>query len=264
MNASFRLKMVVPIGTKSPQKAKESLAEMLSIYKEDINLDFDSGELSVNGKPSMQFYKNYLFPSKNGEQPEIETIGGEGPDLSDTETLKYFFDKLRQDSKIPFSRFDQESGGGQANFDASGMDRDEIRFGKFINRLRTIFSEILLKPLWLQIALDYPDIAEDQLVKSNLGIKFNADNLFEEMKMMEIYEKRASFVQTMQGITTPEADDSGMMNDVPYFNAKFLIQKYMNMTQSDIKTNEIMQAKKAEEDAEKAKEAGGDDGGMGF
>jgi hypothetical protein len=68
----------------------------------------------------------------------------------------------------------------------------------------------------------------------------------------------------MQGITTPEADDSGMMNDVPYFNAKFLIQKYMNMTQSDIKTNEIMQAKKAEEDAEKAKEAGGDDGGMGF
>ena len=264
MNSSFRLKMIVPIGTKSPQKAKESLAEMLSIYKEDIDLDFDSGELSVNGKPSMQFYKNYLFPSKNGESPEIETIGGEGPDLSDTETLKYFFDKLRQDSKIPFSRFDQEGGGGQASFDAGGMDRDEIRFGKFINRLRTIFSEILLKPLWLQLALDFPDIAEDQLVKANLGIKFNSDNLFEEMKMMEIYEKRASFVQTMQGITTPEADDSGMMNDVPYFNAKFLIQKYMNMTQSDIKTNEIMQTKKAEEDAEKAKEAGGDDGGVGF
>jgi hypothetical protein len=262
MNSSYRLKMVVPIGTKSPQKAKESLAEMLNIYKEDIALNFDSGELTINGKPTMQFYKNYLFPSKNGEQPEIETIGGDGPDLSDTDALKYFYDKLRQDSKIPYNRFDNESP-GQVSLDGAGMDRDEVRFAKFINRLRAIFQEILLKPLWVQIALEYPELADDNLIKANLGLKFNADNIFEEAKQMDIMDKRANFIQTMQGITVPEMDDTGMMNDVPYFNAKFLIQKYMKLSSSDIATNEKMQEKKAKEDEEKKKKAE-DDGGLGF
>jgi hypothetical protein len=258
MNSSYRLKMVVPIGTKSPQKAKESLAEMLAIYKEDVSLDFDSGELTINGKPTMQFYKNYLFPSKNGEQPDIEVMGGEGPDLSDTDALKYFYDKLRMDSKVPFNRFDFENP-GQANFDAGGMDRDEIRFGKFVNRLRTMFQELLLKPMWVQMSLSHPELAEDHLIKANLGLKFNTDNIFEEAKTMELNEKRANFIQTMQGITVPEMDDTGMMNDVPYFNAKFLITKYMKLSPSDIRVNEKMQAKKAEEDAKKAKEAGGGD-----
>lgn len=259
MNSSYRLKMIVPIGTKSPQKAKESLAEMLSIYKEDVDLDFDSGELTINGKPTMQFYKNYLFPSKNGEQPDIEVMGGEGPDLSDTEALKYFYDKLRQDSKLPFNRFEFDSP-GQVSFDAGGADRDEIRFSKFINRLRMVFQEILLKPLWVQLCLDYPELTTDQLVKSHLSIRFNADNIFEEAKQMEIAEKRASFVSTMQDIVIPEMDDSGMMNDVPYFDAKWLIQKYMKLSQSDIAENEKL-VKLRKDEIEKNKP---DDDDMGF
>lgn len=261
MNSSYRLKMVVPIGTKSPQKAKESLAEMLNIYKEDISLNFDSGELTINGKPTMQFYKNYLFPSKNGESPEIETIGGDGPDLSDTDALKYFYDKLRQDSKIPYNRFDSENP-GTVSFEGAGLDRDEVRFFKFINRLRSIFQEIILKPLWVQLSLNYPELSSDKLIKTNLGLKFNADNIFEEAKQMDIMDKRAEFVQKLQGITVPEMDDAGMMNDIPYFNAKFLIQKYMKLSQSDINTNEKMQERKRKEDDEKRKNNTGDLGGM--
>lgn len=254
MNSSYRLKMVVPIGTKSPQKAKESLGEMLNIYKEDISLDFDSGELTINGKPTMQFYKNYLFPSKGGEQPDIEVMGGEGPDLSDTDALSYFYDKLRQDSKIPYNRFDFDSP-GQASLDFSGMDRDEIRFGKFIARLRQMFQELMLKPLWLQLALEYPELAQDHIVKSNLSLKFNADNIFEEAKQMDINEKRANFIQTMQGITVPEMDDTGMINEIPYFHAKFLIQKYMKLSPADIRINTKMVDKQKEEDEKKKKDA---------
>lgn len=253
MNSSYRLKMVVPIGTKSRQKAKESLADMLSVYKEDISLDFDSGELTVNGKPTMQFYKNYLLPSKNGEQPEIDVMGGEGPDLSDTDALKYFYDKLRMDSKVPFNRLELDNP-GQIQFEASGMDRDEIRFSKFIRRLRAIFQEILLKPLWIQTCLDIPELSDDKLVESNLGIRFNSDNVFEEAKMMNLAEQRANFIETMQRITVPELDESGMINDVPYFNAKFLIQKYMKLPDSDIKRNEKLQRKKKEEDDKKREE----------
>lgn len=264
MNSSFRIKMVVPIGTKSPQKARESLAEMMSIYKEDINLNFDSGELTVNGKPSMQFYKNYLFPSKNGESPEIETIGGDGPDLSDTDALGYFYDKLKEDSKIPFARFDKE-GGSSMSFSADGMDREEIRFFKFITRLRSIFQEILVKPIYIQMGLKYPELAEDELFKSLLSISFNKDNIFEEMKQMDIMQKRVDFVTSMMGVMDKETDDTGMMQDVPYFDPKFLVEKYLKLSKSDIDRNEEMKKSKEEAAAKKKKASGGDDGGgLGF
>jgi hypothetical protein len=269
MNSSFRMKMVVPIGTKSPQKAKESLAEMMSIYKEDISLNYESGELAVNGQPSMQFYKNYLFPSKNGEQPDISVIGGEGYDLSNNDIVKYFKIKLQEDSKIPFSRFDQGEGGGTVNFSADSTNRDEIRFAKFINRLRSIFQEVLLKPLFIQMGLLYPELAEDELFKSTLALKFNADNVFEEMKTMEIMSKRIEFVTSMMGIMVKRKDASGMDVDVPYFNAQFVVEKYLKLDPSDIAENNRLNKKQEIEDLEYMKkqqeiQAGQDGGAGGF
>lgn len=238
MNASFRIKMIVPIGTKSPQKAKESLAEMMSIYKEDINLDMESGELSVNGRPSMQFYKNYLFPSKNGESPEIESMQTAGPDLSDTEALRYFYDKLKKDSKIPFERFDMEGSGGQWGLDASGMSREEIRFSKFISRLRAIFQEIIIKPLVLQVQRKYIELQDDILFKSAIGLEYEEENLFKETKQMEIMDKRVSFVNNMMGLQVNEKDDSGMDVQVNFFDAMFLAEKYLKMSPSDLDLNQ--------------------------
>jgi len=262
--------MVVPIGTKSPQKAKESLAEMINIYKEDINLDFDSGELSINGAPSMQFYKNYLFPSKNGEQPDISVIGGEGFDLSDTDALKYFKDKVMEDSKIPFSRFDRANGGGQYSSGADNVDRDEIRFFKFITRLRSIYQEIILKPLFIQMGLLYPELAEDELFKSTLSLTFNKDNVFEELKQMQIMTQRVDFATSMMGITDKKKDATGMDVDVPYFNPKFVIEKYLKLSPDDVAANERMQKEKAQQDladmklAQQIQNAGGGMGGMGM
>ncbi|MCK9575600.1 MAG: portal protein [Candidatus Pacearchaeota archaeon] len=238
MNASFRIKMIVPIGTKSPQKAKESLAEMMAIYKEDINLDMDSGELSVNGRPSMQFYKNYLFPSKAGEQPEIDVMQTAGTDLSDTEALRYFYDKLKSDSKIPFERFDNEGGGGSWGMDAGGMSREEIRFSKFITRLRSIFQEIIIKPVILQVQLKYPFLQNDDMFKSALGLDYEEENLFKEMKMMDVQSKRVEFVTNMLGLMVNEKDDSGMDSQVPFFDAMFLAEKYLKMSQSDMEQNQ--------------------------
>lgn len=238
MNASFRMKMVVPIGTKSPQKAKESLAEMMAIYKEDINLDSDSGELTVNGKPSMQFYKNYLFPSKQGESPEIETLDSGGPNMSDTESLKYFYDKLKSDSKIPFERFDNEGGGGSWSMDASGMSREEIRFSKFITRLRSIFQEVMIKPVILQVQLKFPFLQNDDMFKAALGLEYEEENMFKEMKMMDIQGKRVDFVSNMLNLMVNEKDDSGMDTQVAFFDAMFLAEKYLKMNQADLEQNQ--------------------------
>jgi hypothetical protein len=270
MNASYRMKMVVPIGTKSPQKAKEALAEMINIYKEDVNLNQDSGELSINGSPSMQFYKNYLFPSKNGESPDISVMGGEGFDLSDPAQLQYFKDKLIEDSKIPGSRFDKGmggGGGGQYSISADGIDREEIRFFKFITRLRSIYQEIVLKPLFIQMGLIYPELAEDELFKSTLAITYNKDNIFEELKQMDMLGKRLDFASNMMQIMDKKKDATGMDVDVPYFTPRFVIEKYLKLSQDDIAANERMKAEQAEKDLADMKLAQQiqqqSDGGMG-
>lgn len=233
MNASFRMKMVVPIGSKSPQKARESLGELMSIYKEDVRLDYDSGELFINGRPNIPFYKNYMFPNKNGEQTDISVIGGEGPDLSDMTQLDYFKNNLMLDSKVPAGRFDKANGGGQFVMGSDGIDREEIRFSKFINRLRSIFQEILTKPLYLQMVLDFPDLKDDEMFKSQIGVRFNKDNVFERMKEMDVLNKSAEFIGNMKEIQTMR--DGA---EAPYFHPKFLVERYLFLNQAEMDLNE--------------------------
>ena len=218
-NASWKMKFIIPVGGKSKTRAKQSLSQLMHNYREIIDFDYDSGELSVNGKPMMQFSKEYWLPSKDGEEPQIEPMGGDGPDLSDTETLKYFSDKLKLASKIPFSRFDVDS---PATYEiaAEGMLREEIKFAKFINRLRSIWQEILVKPTYIQMVLDNPALGDDFNFKSNFTIKFNKENVFEEMKSMDLATKRIEFITTLKDSLVQQDAD---LNEISYFTAFYFI-----------------------------------------
>jgi hypothetical protein len=182
----------------------------------------------------MPFNKEYWLPSKDGEQPEISTIGGDGPDLGDTESLKYFADKLKLASKIPFSRFDKE-GGSTYDMEASGMLRDEIKFSKFINRLRSIFQEILVKPVYLQMCLNHPELKNDIAFRAGLGIDFVKDNLFEEMKEMDLQTKRVDFIGNMK---TQLSIMDAEMTEIPFFDLGWLVKRYGGFTRDDLKANE--------------------------
>jgi hypothetical protein len=262
MNSTWRLKMVVPVGTKSPQKARESLGEMMSLYKEDIRLNADSGEVTVNGSPTMQYYKNYLFPSKNGESVSIETLSGEGPDMNESSLLNYFTNKMKEDSKIPFMRFDKAQNGGQLTGSAAtGVDREEIRFHKFINRLRSAFQEILTKPLWIQMCLKYRELENDEIFKSSIGLRFVQDNIFEEIRRQEILQKRLELVGALKEITD---------GDEPFFDITWLIERYLRLDKDELDSNEAAKKKakkrKEKEGGEEGKEGeegGEEEGGAG-
>jgi hypothetical protein len=247
MNASFRLKMTIPVGSRSPQKAKETLGELMTMYKEDIKLNTDSGELSVNGRPNLQFYKNYLFPVQGGESPKIETINSGGPNLNVIDAVVYFFNKLKADSKIPFNRFAARSGGtvGTYKIGAESAERDEIRYNKFINRIRSIYQEILLKPLWIQMTLDYPELDNDPVFRSQLGVKFNSDNQFGESKEIEQLIKKIDFISGLSEIKEKKGDE-----EIPYFSQDFLINKFLGLTNEDRRINEIYKKKEEEEGIE--------------
>ena len=232
-NASFKTQFIIPVGGKSKTRAKQSLAQLMNSYREVVDFNYESGEIQTNGKPMMPFNKEYWLPSKDGEAPEISTIGGDGPDLGDTESLKYFSDKLKLASKIPFSRFDRE-GGNTYEMDASGMMRDEIKFSIFIDRLRSIYQEILIKPVYIQMCLNHPELKNDVSFKAGLGLKFVKDNVFEEMKEMELQTKRVDFIGNLKTqLSTMDAE----MTEIPYFDLGFLIKRYGGFTREDIKAN---------------------------
>ena len=249
MNASFRMKMTVPIGSRSPQKAMQTLGELMSIYKEDIRFNDESGELTVDGRPKIQFYKNYLMPSGVNGTPTIEPLNTAGPNLNDPAPLAYFFDKLVQESKIPFSRFQGPDGGSIGNYSngAEGLDKEEIRFAKFINRLRSIFQDILVKPLWIQTVKDFPELEKDYLFKSQLGLNFVSDNPFRMNQEIETMTAKKTQIESMYALT----DDTG----APYFSLAYLIENYLGMTEDDIKANKEARKKRSEEEKKKAKEA---------
>jgi hypothetical protein len=262
MNASFKMKMTIPIGSRSPQKSMQTLGELMSIYKEDIRFNDESGELTVDGRPKIQFYKNYLMPSGVNGTPQIEPLNNAGPNLNDPQPLAYFFDKLVQESKIPFSRFQGPDGGSIGNYSngAEGLDKEEIRFSKFISRLRSIFQDILIKPLWIQMCRDFPELEKDYLFKSQLGLNFVSDNPFKVNQEIEIMLKKKESIDSLYALT----DD----DEKPFFSLAYLIESYLGMTDDDIKANKEAKDKRAEEkkkeeekEEEKNKEEGGEESG---
>lgn len=230
MYAQMRLKMTIPIGSNSPQKAKQELSEILNNYKEEIFFNDADGTLSINGRPSIPFFKHFMFPSKDGNSPNVEVIAGQSLDLSSTDFLKYFENKLRRASKIPMSRFAE--GGSSLSLSAEGIQRDEIRFHNFVNRLRSGFQEMMLKPLLLQILMKYPEFQGDHLFKSSVGIKFNRDNSFETQRKVEIMSKRVTAINELLGIPKTKEDS--------YFDLDFAMENFLNLTREELQENRSM------------------------
>lgn len=239
MNAPIRLTTTVPVGSKSIQKAQEDVREFLNILKEDINFDNESGEINVNGQPNILFYKNYVLPiNDRNEQVKIEPLQYPGPNLSGSELLNHFLKKLKMDSKIPYSRWEGQSGMGAFTLNAEGITREEIRYNKFVNRIRTTIQELITKPLWLQMELDIPEIKGDQKFRNAIGIQFNNDNLFEEMKERDVANKRLASFTAMKGV----------MNDdgTPYFSTEYLIRKELRLPDDEIEKNNNYKIQEAE------------------
>lgn len=232
--SSFKTKFTIPVQGMARAKAQQTLAQAMNRYKEDISFNVETGELQINGKVNMPFNKEYWMPQNVNGTPEIETIVDQGPTLNDSDQIKYFKNQLYDMSKIPASRFDKEAQQTWFGSDPTSQLREEIDFGRFVTRLRNTFSQILLKPLRIQLALSIPDIKNDQRILDSISLKFNSYNQFEEMMNIEIMTKRVEFIGTMKDSLTIQDGE----NEVPYFDPEFLIVKYLHMSQADLELNE--------------------------
>ena len=251
-NAQYKTKFTIPVKGMNRARGSQTLNAAMNRYKEDIQFVSDTGELTINGKPNMPFNKEYWMPESEAGSPEIETLGGEGPELMDSDYLKFFKSQLYKISGIPLNRFDSDNDQNWFGTDADSYLRSEIDFGRDVNRKRNTFAQVILKPVWLQLCLDIPEMQTNPDFQGCVQVQFKSYNLFEELMQIQLMEKRVEFIQNMKE-SMVDMDKEG--NEIKYFSSKLLVQKYLHLSDADIKLNE----KYKQEEIEELNLAGSDD-----
>lgn len=263
--SSFKTMFTIPVGGMNRAKGRQTLAEAMNRYKEDISFNNETGELKINGRVNLPFNKEYWMPENENGTPRIETLTDSGPTLSDNDQLNYFLNKLYRASQIPASRFSADSQATWFGNDATQALREEIDFSRFVNRVRGVFAEVLLKPLRIQLSLSIPKLNSNYRLIGSVGLRFNSYNMFEEMMNIEVMTKRLEFITNMKD-SLSVMDDEG--NENPYFDLEFLITKYLKMSESDLALNKSFKDKSnssgEEDDESDEDDESSDDSGFGM
>jgi hypothetical protein len=246
-NATHYQKFNIPIQGLSRQRAEEQIGQLIADYSEEVQWDDTMGTVSINGMKHLPYNKQLWFPEGESGTPTMEIVTPEGHNLNEDTMLDWFFKALKRATRIPFGRFDADQGGGNMYGDATEMTRDEIKFSNFIERLRASFKEIMIKPLRLQMLIEFPELREDDRFFNDIMVEFNKNDLFEEWKYLNNMSKRAGIVGELLG-SIQNADGT------PYFHVDFLIDKIMKLTDEEKQENESYWAKNP---------AGGGEGGEG-
>jgi hypothetical protein len=231
VNATLYQKFVIPIKGLGRQRAEEQIGQLIQDYSEEVEWDDSLGTLRINGQKHLPYNKQYWFPEGDGGTPNMEIMNaGAGHNLNEDDILKWFFNILKRASKIPMQRFQSdENGGGNVFSDAAEITRDEAKFGNFVMRLRSNFKELLVKPLKLQMLVEFPELKDDERFMNEVDIQFLSNQLFEEWKKLGNLSKKAEILGTLNGIQKADGQ--------PYFHIEYLIDHVLKLTPEEKEEN---------------------------
>ena len=212
----------VDVGNLPKAKAEQYLSDMMNRHKNKLNYNSTTGEVGDQRK-FMTMTEDFWFPRREGNRAtEIDTLPGGGASFGDTENITYFQRKLYKSLGVPVSRLEPEN---MYSFGrVSEMTRDELRFSKFVRRLRTrfsiLFDVVMEKQLILKGILTPEEWKE---VKDLIRYDFMKDNYFEELKQMEILREKLSTLRDLE-------DNVGR-----YFSREWAQKNVLFMNDDDIK-----------------------------
>ena len=219
----------IDVGNLPKQKAEQYLREVMSRYRNKLVYNADTGEIR-DDKKFMSMLEDFWLPRREGGRgTEISTLPG-GQNLGELEDVKYFQKKLYRSLNVPESRLESES---SFNIGRSAeITRDEVKFQKFVTRLRKKFSDLFNDLLKTQLVLKGVCTLEEwDEMKEQIQYNFIADNYFSEMKEKEVMNERLALLAQMD----PYAGK--------YFSLEYLRRNILRQTDNEIdEINEQMQA----------------------
>ena len=211
----------IDVGNLPKVKAEQYLREVMSRYRNKLVYDANTGEIR-DDKKFMSMLEDFWLPRREGGRgTEITTLPG-GQNLGELEDVKYFQKKLYKALNVPNSRLESDTTFNIGR--SSEITRDEVKFQKFINRLRKKFSELFHDVLKTQLILKGIITLEDwEDIKNHIQYDFIADNYFNELKSNEILNDRMNLVATMDAFVGK------------YFSIEYIRREILRQTEEQIK-----------------------------
>lgn len=180
----------IDVGDMPKTKADQYMREMNQRYRNKLVYDANTGDIRDDRK-YQTMVEDYWLPRRNGQTiTEIETLPG-GANLGEIEDIEYFLKKLYKSLNVPIGRLDPNNNMNVGR--VAEISRDEVKFTKFIIRLRNRFSQLFDELLCRQLTLKGVISQEDwPAIKDYIKYLFCQDNYFAEMQQLEVIRNRIS------------------------------------------------------------------------
>lgn len=251
VRAPERRVFTVDVGNLPKKKAEEYMNNIITRYKQKKIYNPQTGEIDV-GKQVLSMIEDFWLPKRaDGSGPSVDTLEG-GQNLGEIDDVIYFVKKLYTALKVPTKRADEESQGGvyQPNGKGGEIDRDEIKFSKYVVRVRNRFIKFLmtifvkhlqLTGLWKQYKLD-----EDMF-----SFVFNQENEWRETKKLENFRERLDIFR--------EAKEHSSDPEKAIYAIEYLQKEILKMSDEDIEENRKLIEKDRQEKEDTQEKWGSDE-----
>jgi len=210
----------IDVGNLPKIKAEQYLRDVMMRYRNKLVYDANTGEIR-DDKKYMAMLEDFWLPRREGGRgTEISTLPG-GQNLGEITDIEYFKKKLFRALNVPPSRMDGEGGFNLGR--SSEILRDELKFTKFVGRLRKRFSNMFHDMLRTQLILKNIVTPEDwELMSEHIQYDFLYDNHFSELKEAELLTERLNLISTAEPYVGK------------YYSQDYLRRKILRQTDGEI------------------------------
>jgi hypothetical protein len=209
----------VDVGNLPKTKAEQYLRDVMNRYRNKIVYDSATGEIRDDKKFMSVLEDIWLPRTASGRTTEVKTLPG-GENLGEITDIEYFQKQLYLSLNVPFSRFKDESGG--LNFGkASEISRDELKFAKFVNKLRKRFAMLFMDLLKTQLLLKRVVTEQDWIDnRERIFFDFATDAYYEETKEQEMIRSRLEILTEANNFVGVYFSKDWVMKNILRFSKK--------------------------------------------
>ena len=236
----------IDVGNMPRGKSEAYMKDIMTRYRNKLVYDASTGELKDDRK-HMSMLEDFWLPRREGGRgTEITTLPG-GENLGQIDDIVYFQKRLYRSLNVPLSRLEQEAQFSLGR--STEINRDEVKFQKFIDKIRKRFSKMFIEILRKQLILK--GIITDQdwnTWKNDITVDFLRDNHFAELKDAEVLQNR---LNTLDQISQYVGE---------YFSREWVMKNVMQMSEEDIENmKDQVEGENSSGDDEETDDIGGDD-----
>ena len=186
----------IDVGNLPKQKAEQYLRDVMARYRNKLVYDANTGEIR-DDRSYMNMLEDYWLPTREGGRgTDITTLPG-GQNLGEMADIEYFQRKLYRSLNVPVSRLEPATGFSMGR--STEITRDELKFTKFVQRLRKKFTELFNDFLKTQLVLKGVISIDDwPVIQSNIQYDFLQDGHFAELKESEMLKERVALADGLE------------------------------------------------------------------